>query len=59
MTLLLMNDRPTEHHLAKISNAKHAFVVSSGMGALDVILRGLKKDDEVIAGEGWIVECTV
>lgn len=40
-----------EHHIAKISNARHAFVVSSGMGALDVILRGLKKDDEIVAGE--------
>lgn len=40
----------TEHHIAKIANCKHAFVVTSGMGALDVILRGLKKDDEVLAG---------
>ncbi|TRM64441.1 Cys/Met metabolism PLP-dependent enzyme-domain-containing protein [Schizophyllum amplum] len=40
-----------EHHLAKISSAKHAFTVSSGMAALDVILRLLKPGDEVIAGD--------
>lgn len=40
-----------EHHIAKISSAAHAFVVSSGMAALDVILRLLKPGDEVIAGD--------
>ncbi|KAG6868062.1 putative secondary metabolism biosynthetic enzyme [Termitomyces sp. T159_Od127] len=40
-----------EHHIAKISSAEHAFVVSSGMAALDVILRLLKPGDEVIAGD--------
>lgn len=40
-----------EHHLAKISSATHAFVVSSGMAALDTILRMLKPGDEVIAGD--------
>ena len=41
----------TEHHIAKISSAAHAFTVSSGMAALDVILRLLKPGDEVIAGD--------
>ncbi|TFK72972.1 cystathionine beta-lyase [Pluteus cervinus] len=40
-----------EHHIAKISSAAHAMVVSSGMAALDVILRILKPGDEVIAGD--------
>ena len=40
-----------EHHIAKISSADHAFAVSSGMAALDVILRLLKPGDEVIAGD--------
>lgn len=40
-----------EHHLAKISSAEHAFVVTSGMAALDVITRLLKPGDEVIAGD--------
>ncbi|EKM78669.1 hypothetical protein AGABI1DRAFT_41416 [Agaricus bisporus var. burnettii JB137-S8] len=40
-----------EHHIAKISSAAHAFAVSSGMAALDVILRMLKPGDEVIAGD--------
>lgn len=40
-----------EHHIAKISSADHAFVVASGMAALDVILRLLKPGDEVIAGD--------
>ncbi|KAL0954656.1 hypothetical protein HGRIS_003607 [Hohenbuehelia grisea] len=40
-----------EHHLAKISSAEHAFAVSSGMAALDIILRLLKPGDEVIAGD--------
>ena len=39
-----------EHHIAKISNARHAFAVTSGMGALDVIFRLLKPGDEIIAG---------
>ncbi len=40
-----------EHHIAKISSAAHAFTVSSGMAALDIILRLLKPGDEVIAGD--------
>ncbi|KAI5122529.1 hypothetical protein M0805_005256 [Coniferiporia weirii] len=40
-----------EHHLAKISSAEHAFAVSSGMAAMDVITRLLKPGDEVIAGD--------
>ncbi|KAH9481650.1 Cystathionine beta-lyase [Psilocybe cubensis] len=40
-----------EHHIAKISSAAHAFTVSSGMAALDVILRILKPGDEIIAGD--------
>ncbi|CAE6491963.1 unnamed protein product, partial [Rhizoctonia solani] len=40
-----------EHHLAKISSASHAFAVSSGMAALDIITRLLKPGDEVIAGD--------
>ncbi|KAF4613766.1 hypothetical protein D9613_007877 [Agrocybe pediades] len=40
-----------EHHIAKISSAQHAFTVSSGMAALDVILRMLKPGDEIIAGD--------
>ncbi|KAI1797283.1 cystathionine beta-lyase [Ganoderma leucocontextum] len=41
----------TEHHIAKISSAAHAFAVSSGMAALDVITRLLKPGSEVIAGD--------
>jgi len=41
----------SEHHIAKVSSAGHAFAVSSGMAALDVILRLLKPGDEVIAGD--------
>lgn len=40
-----------ERHLAKIMSANRALVVSSGMGALDVITRRLKPGDEVIAGD--------
>ncbi|KZT07708.1 cystathionine beta-lyase [Laetiporus sulphureus 93-53] len=40
-----------QHHIAKISSAEHAFVVSSGMAALDVITRILKPGSEVIAGD--------
>ncbi|KAI0067391.1 cystathionine beta-lyase [Artomyces pyxidatus] len=40
-----------EHHIAKISSATNAFAVSSGMAALDIILRLLKPGDEVIAGD--------
>ncbi|KZW02791.1 cystathionine beta-l [Exidia glandulosa HHB12029] len=39
------------HHLAKMYSARHAFAVSSGMAALDVITRLLKPGDEVIAGD--------
>ena len=48
---LRVSDGFTEHHIAKISSAGHAFAVSSGMAALDVILRLLKPGDEVIAGD--------
>lgn len=40
-----------ERHLAKIMNANRALVVSSGMGACDVITRVLKPGDEVITGD--------
>ncbi|EKG10216.1 hypothetical protein MPH_12666 [Macrophomina phaseolina MS6] len=40
-----------ERHLAKIMNARRALVVSSGMGALDVITRMLRPGDEVITGD--------
>ena len=40
-----------ERHLAKIMNASRALVVSSGMGALDVITRILRPGDEVISGD--------
>lgn len=49
--LLLIHLPKQEHHLAKISSADHAFVISSGMAALDVITRLLKPGDEVIAGD--------
>ncbi|KIW55912.1 cystathionine beta-lyase [Exophiala xenobiotica] len=40
-----------EKHLAKIMRAKRALVVSSGMGALDVITRQLRPGDEVVTGD--------
>jgi cystathionine beta-lyase/mevalonate kinase len=40
-----------EHHIAKVSGAAHGFAVSSGMAALDTILRVLKPSDAVIAGD--------
>lgn len=40
-----------ERHLAKIMNAARCLVVSSGMGALDVITRMLRPGDEVITGD--------
>ncbi|KAK4548256.1 homoserine O- acetyltransferase [Oleoguttula mirabilis] len=40
-----------ERHLAKIMNANRALVVSSGMGACDVITRILKPGDEVVTGD--------
>ncbi|KAJ7242803.1 cystathionine beta-lyase [Mycena haematopus] len=40
-----------EHHIAKISSAAHALTVSSGMAALDIILRISKPGDEIIAGD--------
>lgn len=40
-----------ERHLAKIMNANRALVVSSGMGACDVITRLLKPGDEVVTGD--------
>ncbi|OJD22796.1 cystathionine beta-lyase, partial [Blastomyces percursus] len=40
-----------ERHLAKIMSAQRALVVSSGMAALDVIIRLLKPGDEVVTGD--------
>ncbi|EXJ90373.1 cystathionine beta-lyase [Capronia coronata CBS 617.96] len=40
-----------ENHLAKIMRAKRALVVSSGMGALDVLSRQLRPGDEVVTGD--------
>ena len=40
-----------ERHLAKIMCAERALVVSSGMGALDVITRLLRPGDEVVTGD--------
>ncbi|KAK5737145.1 cystathionine beta-lyase [Elasticomyces elasticus] len=40
-----------ERHLAGIMNANRALVVSSGMGACDVITRILKPGDEVVTGD--------
>ncbi|KAI9844827.1 MAG: cystathionine beta-lyase [Sclerophora amabilis] len=40
-----------ERHLAKVMSASRALVVSSGMGALDVITRLLRPGDEVITGD--------
>lgn len=40
-----------ERHLAKIMAAARALVVSSGMGALDVITRLLRPGDEVVTGD--------
>ncbi|KAK7522511.1 cystathionine beta-lyase-like protein [Phyllosticta citriasiana] len=40
-----------ERHLAKIMGARRALVVSSGMGALDVITRMLRPGDEVVTGD--------
>ncbi|MCJ1375710.1 cystathionine beta-lyase [Loxospora ochrophaea] len=40
-----------ERHLAKIMSAERALVVSSGMGALDVISRLLRPGDEVVTGD--------
>jgi cystathionine beta-lyase len=40
-----------EKHLAKVMRAKRALVVSSGMGALDVISRQLRPGDEVVTGD--------
>lgn len=37
--------------MAKLENAARAFTVTSGMGALDVICRLLKPEDEVVAGD--------
>src|SRR5580693_7756170 len=51
MTVSFHSTLIAEHHIAKISSAGHAFAVSSGMAALDVILRLLKPGDEIIAGD--------
>jgi cysteine-S-conjugate beta-lyase len=39
-----------ENHLAKLMSAYQAFVVSSGMSALDVMTRLVKTGEEIIAG---------
>ncbi|KAJ3019807.1 cystathionine beta-lyase [Thoreauomyces humboldtii] len=40
-----------ESHLAKLMAAKRAFVVSSGMGALDIICRLVNSGEEIISGD--------
>ncbi|RGB35571.1 cystathionine beta-lyase MetG [Rhizophagus diaphanus] len=40
-----------ENHIAKIMSANRAFVVTSGMSALDVIARLVKAGEEIIAGD--------
>lgn len=40
-----------ENHLAKIMGAERALVVTSGMGALDVITRLVRAGEEIIAGD--------
>ncbi|KAI7875736.1 cystathionine beta-lyase [Mucor mucedo] len=40
-----------ENHLAKIMSAERALVVTSGMGALDVITRLVSAGEEIIAGD--------
>ncbi|KAI8820834.1 Cys/Met metabolism PLP-dependent enzyme-domain-containing protein [Fimicolochytrium jonesii] len=40
-----------EAHLAKLMGAKRAFVVSSGMSALDTICRLVNAGDEIISGD--------
>ncbi|CEG71842.1 Putative Cystathionine beta-lyase [Rhizopus microsporus] len=40
-----------ENHLAKIMGAERALVVTSGMGALDVITRIVRAGEEIIAGD--------
>ncbi|KAJ2895353.1 cystathionine beta-lyase [Coemansia aciculifera] len=40
-----------EAHMAKIMKAERAFVVSTGMTALDVILRLVKTGQEIVAGD--------
>ncbi|KAJ1776522.1 cystathionine beta-lyase, partial [Coemansia sp. RSA 2167] len=40
-----------ESHMAKIMKADRAFVVTTGMTALDVILRLVKTGQEIIAGD--------
>jgi hypothetical protein len=40
-----------ENHLAKIMSAKRSFAVSSGMSALDVIVRLVRAGEEIIAGD--------
>ncbi|CAG8515623.1 2795_t:CDS:2 [Dentiscutata erythropus] len=42
---------PTQNHLAKIMSASRAYVVSSGMSALDVVARLVKTGEEIIAGD--------
>ncbi|KAI8986526.1 cystathionine beta-lyase [Pilobolus umbonatus] len=40
-----------ENHLAKLMGAERALVVTSGMGALDVITRLVRAGEEIIAGD--------
>lgn len=41
----------TETHLAKLMKAERALLISSGMGALDVITRLCKSNQEIVAGD--------
>ncbi|KAJ3187605.1 cystathionine beta-lyase, partial [Irineochytrium annulatum] len=40
-----------ESHLAKLMNASRAFATSTGMSALDIILRLVKAGEEIVAGD--------
>jgi cystathionine gamma-lyase len=40
-----------ENNLAALENAKHALCFSSGMGAIDAVIKLLKPGDEVITGD--------
>ena len=40
-----------ENNLAALENAQHAICFSSGMGAVDAVMRTLKPGDEVITGD--------
>lgn len=40
-----------EHHLAKMYSASHAFALSSGMAALDIITRLIKPHSTIVTGD--------